>query len=106
MVAMFLPATPTPQEILAQAPSIAPVIGGARRPFWSVMITSYDSGEYLRRSLQSVLCQDPGPDSMQIEVIDGCSTKGDPESLVRDVGQGRVGFHRLPFNRGAANTFN
>ncbi len=49
---------------------------------------------YLRETLQSVLCQDPGSKTMQIEVIDNCSTIGDPEALVRDIGAGRIDFHR------------
>jgi GT2 family glycosyltransferase len=70
------------------------------------MIPTYNSGEYLARTLQSVLSQDPGPDAMQIEVVDGCSTNDDPQAIVDELGRGRVGFFRLPANRGAAHTFN
>ena len=31
---------------------------------------------------------------MQIEVIDNCSTIGDPEAVVREMGGGRIAFHR------------
>jgi cellulose synthase/poly-beta-1,6-N-acetylglucosamine synthase-like glycosyltransferase len=79
-----------------QIPSFAPVPADIRRPLWSVMIPSYNSGEYLRRTLQSVLAQDPGLERMQIEVVDHCSTADDPESLVRAVGGSRVAFYRRP----------
>lgn len=79
---------------------------GTRRPFWSVMIPTYNSGHYLRHTLESVLSQDPGPDTMQIEVVDGCSTRDDPERVVNELGKGRVSFYRLASNHGPAHTFN
>ena len=40
-------------------------------PFWSVMIPTYNPrADYLEETLHSVLQQDPGPEQMQIEVID------------------------------------
>lgn len=100
------PTTPSLEELQGRIPSIGPVAGAVIRPFWSVMIPTYNSGDYLRRTLQSVLDQDQGSDRMQIEVVDGGSTKDDPEQVVRELGPGRVGFHRLPENRGPATTFN
>ena len=79
---------------------------GIHRPFWSVMIPTYNNGKYLRRTLESVLCQAPDPDEMQIEVVDGCSTKDDPEGMVKELGKGRVVFYRLSSNHGPAHTFN
>jgi GT2 family glycosyltransferase len=70
------------------------------------MIPTYNCVHYLRRTLESVLSQDPGPEEMQIEVVDNCSTKDDPEALVKDLGKGRVGFHRNPSNLGATRNFN
>ena len=88
------------------APPIPAVPADERRPFWSVMIPTYNCAEYLAKTLGSVLVQDPGPGLMQIEVVDDCSTKDDPESVVRDIGQGRVAFFRNPQNRGAIRNFN
>jgi glycosyltransferase involved in cell wall biosynthesis len=85
---------------------IDPVSGDAPRPLWSVMIPTYNCAEYLRQTIQSVLAQDPGANRMQIEVLDDCSTKDDPEAVVRDVGKGRVGFYRKPKNEGAVANFN
>lgn len=86
-------------------PTIEPVPEGTTRPFWSVMIPAYNNAEYLVKTLNSVLGQDPGPDTMQIAVIDDCSTEGDPEAAVRDIGKGRVDFFRQPENVGAPANF-
>ena len=50
--------------------AIAPVPEWGRRPLWSVMIPTFNSAKYLRETLGSVLAQDPGPERMQIEVVD------------------------------------
>lgn len=105
-ISMKLPVPPSLEELEAKTPRIAPVPPGTSRPFWSVMIPTYNAGEYLRRTLRSVLEQDPGPACMHIEVVDGGSTKDDPKSVVDELGKGRVEYHRLPENRGAGHTFN
>lgn len=86
-------------------PTIEPVPEGVRRPFWSVMIPTYNCADLLRRTLRSVLDQDPGPDEMQIEVIDDRSSKDDPEAVVGELGKGRVSFFRQPKNVGAQANF-
>lgn len=96
--------TPTPDSLTP--PPVAPVPAGTPRPLWSVMIPTFNCAIYLRQTLASVLAQAPGPDEMQIEVIDDCSTKDDPEAVVREIGQGRVVFHRKPKNGGAIANFN
>lgn len=40
--------------------SIVPVPDGVERPFWSVMIPTYNCANYLRETLASVLAQDMG----------------------------------------------
>lgn len=75
-------------------------------PKWSVMIPCYNCARFLEQTLLSVLQQDFGEDMMQIEVIDDCSTKDDPEALVNLIGNGRVHFFRQPFNVGAVKNFN
>src|SRR5687767_1808527 len=83
---------------------IEPVATGAPRPRWSVMIPAYQCGAFLSDTLRSVLAQDPGPEAMQIEVIDDASDE-DLEAIVRAVGKGRVGFHRQPSNIGHIANF-
>jgi len=87
-------------------PPIEPVPEGIARPLWSVMIPTYNSEKWLRQTLESVMAQDCGPERMQIEVVDNCSTEGDPEVLVRGVCKNRVAFHRRPKNEGPIANFN
>jgi glycosyltransferase involved in cell wall biosynthesis len=86
----------------AEIPSVP---DGTPRPFWSVMIPTYHCARFLRQTLESVLAQDPGPDMMQIEVVDDGSTLDDPALVVNEVGRGRVGFYRQPQNVGHTKNF-
>jgi hypothetical protein len=85
---------------------IDPIDASPSRPFWSVMIPTYNGEPHLSDAIRSVLAQDPGPDAMQIEVVDDGSTRGDPEGLVRRLAGQRVGFHRQPQNLGHVGNFN
>jgi glycosyltransferase involved in cell wall biosynthesis len=69
------------------------------------MIPTYNSGQYLNETLASILAQDPGPEMMQVEVIDDHSTTDDPESVVAQLGNGRVSFYRQPRNVGHTENF-
>lgn len=84
---------------------LAPVPEEHSRPLWSVMIPTFNCSNYLRETLLSVLEQDPGPEIMQIEVVDDCSTADDPESVVHELGRGRVLFYRQPHNVGHVQNF-
>ncbi|HEY9298154.1 MAG TPA: glycosyltransferase [Phormidium sp.] len=84
---------------------VPPVPEGIERPIWSVMIPTHNCAQYLRETLASVLSQDPGPDLMQIEVIDDCSIKDDPEKIVRELGGDRVVFYQQPQNVGHTKNF-
>jgi glycosyltransferase involved in cell wall biosynthesis len=83
-----------------------PPIADAARPRWSVMIPTYNCARYLDTALRSVLAQDPGPEAMQIEVVDDHSTADDPEDVVMRLGGGRVAFHRQPENIGVVGNLN
>jgi glycosyltransferase involved in cell wall biosynthesis len=63
------------------------------------MIPTYNCAGFLRETLRSVLAQDPGPEAMQIEVVDDAS-RDDPAAVVEELGGGRVGFFRQPTNKG------
>jgi glycosyltransferase involved in cell wall biosynthesis len=84
---------------------IPPLRAEITRPFWSVMIPTYHCARFLRQTLESVLAQDPGPESMQIEVVDDGSTLDDPAAVVAEVGRGRVAFYRQPQNVGHTKNF-
>jgi glycosyltransferase involved in cell wall biosynthesis len=70
------------------------------------MIPVYNRTQYLAKTLESVLSQDPGPGEMQIEVVDDASTVEDPEPLVRRIGGDRISFFRNPRNLGLMPNFN
>ncbi len=99
-MAAHRPYSPNPFQ-----PRLEPLAADTARPLWSVMIPTYNCAAYLRETLASVLRQDPGPDLMQIEVVDDCSTLDDPEAVVAELGRGRVGFYRRPENGGHLANF-
>jgi O-methyltransferase len=77
----------------------APIGGGFPRPFWSVIVPLYNRKTYLKQCLDSVLDQDPGPQEMEVLVVDD----GSPDDLgafVREIGRGRVRYVRNPANLG------
>ena len=88
-------------------PLIPGIEGPATRPYWSVMIPTYNPRpDYLEETLKSVLQQDPGPEQMQIEVVDDCSKDDTASEVTRRVGAGRVIFHAELQNGGLANAWN
>lgn len=86
-------------------PVIAKVATNVHRPTWSVMIPAYNCIGFLQYTIESVLKQDLGADTMQIEVIDDCSTDGDVAGLVKKIGGGRVGYYRQEKNVGSLRNF-
>jgi glycosyltransferase involved in cell wall biosynthesis len=94
-----------PDQYRSFRAEIPPVSSGDLRPFWSVMIPTYHCARFLRQTLENVLSQDPGPEMMQIEVIDDRSTLDDPAAVVAEVGRGRVAFYRQPRNVGHTKNF-
>ena len=93
------------ERIPGKPPVIPPVSPEIHRPLWSVMIPTYNCSHYLAATLQSVLMQDPGPELMQIAVVDDCSTDADVAALVAAIGKGRVEFYQQPENRGCLRNF-
>jgi glycosyltransferase involved in cell wall biosynthesis len=91
----------TPQ----QPPVILPLPSSVKRTKWSVMIPVYNCITYLPFTLQSVLQQDKGANQMQIKVIDDCSTDGNVEALVQQIGNGRIEYFKQPKNVGSLRNF-
>lgn len=88
-------------------PAIPPVPAGTPRCLWSVMIPTFNTpATFLREALESVLQQDPGPDVMQIKVVDDASIDGNSQAVVAAVGRGRIEFERNPRNLGQARNLN
>jgi glycosyltransferase involved in cell wall biosynthesis len=78
---------------------------GEVRPDWSVMVPTCDDAELLPTALRSVLEQDPGPERLQIEVIDDGSVDADVAALVHELAGDRVSVVRHPHRWGAPATF-
>jgi glycosyltransferase involved in cell wall biosynthesis len=89
-----LPPALTKEELATKARVIAPVPPHVHRPFWSVVIPTYNRPHYLTKTLKSVLAQDPGSDHMEIIVSDNCSTVGNAQDIVRELAGKRVTFVR------------
>lgn len=86
-------------------PRIDPVAVDRPRPFWSVVIPAYNRPDYLAHCLHSVLAQAPGPDQMQILVVDDCSPTP-LATIVQQIGNGRVEYYRNAQNLLNSATFN
>ncbi len=84
---------------------VEPVRDSLPRPVWSVVIPCFNCAEYLVETLRSVLAQDPGPEKMEIIVVDDCSTKDDPGAVVEALGAGRVRFIRQSRNVGKVRNY-
>ena len=92
-------------RIPQKPPVIAPVKEGVHRPLWSVMVPVYNCSHYLKETLEAVLEQDPGPNQMQIEVVDDCSTDANVAQLVLQIGKGRIDYYCQPVNVGSLRNF-
>src|SRR5438046_3073299 len=90
------------------APEVTPVaqrLGNQTRPFWSVMIPTYNPrADYLEETLNSVLQQDPGPEQMQIEVVDDGSLDNTASEVIRRDGADRVAYQAQPKNHRLSTT--
>jgi glycosyltransferase involved in cell wall biosynthesis len=94
---------------LFKFPPISPLPKNLHRPFWSVMITTYNRVQYLEQALRSVIEQSPDPEEMQIEVInDGApaAIQDGLAAIIKAVGGSRVHFHRHSQNLGHPEIFN
>lgn len=86
-------------------PAVEPVERGVHRPTWSVMIPTCDDADLLPRAIASVLEQDPGPEAMQIQVVDDRSSDVDVEALVRRLAGDRIEVFVHPRRVGAPANF-
>ena len=84
---------------------LLPIDEDIKRPLWTVVIPTYNCANYLKETLASVLELDPGEASMEIIVVDDHSTKDDPETIVKEFGQGRVQFIRQEKNVGKVKNY-
>lgn len=92
-------------------PTILPLSASNRRPFWSVMIPTYNLKEnYLEQTLKSVIEQALIPEEMQIEVVNDHPNQliqDEIEAIIRKVAGNRIEFYRhSEINVGQTAIFN
>ena len=81
--------------------------GTTPHPRFSVMLPVYEPGPYLLETLASVLAQDPGPECMEIVVVDDASPRTDVAALIASANLAtRVSVRRNPRNLGLAGNWN
>ncbi|NJK97904.1 MAG: glycosyltransferase family 2 protein [Bacteroidales bacterium] len=67
---------------------------------WSVIIPTRNCANFLKTTIQSILCQYPGSEKMEIIVVDDCSDKDNPQEIVDTFGEGKVKFIKQETNVG------
>jgi glycosyltransferase involved in cell wall biosynthesis len=70
------------------------------------MIPTYNCDDLFEPTLRSVLNQDPGPNQMQIAVVDDGSSSRYHEEVVERLAPGRIELYRRESNVGLARTWN
>src|ERR1700677_3405370 len=91
----------------SKSPRTASAVGlGARGENLSILIPTFNCAKYLRETLESLKQQGSAIDEAQIEIVDDCSTKDDPEAAAREGWGDRVTLFRHPQNVGATRNFN
>jgi len=76
------------------------------RPKWSIIVPTYNCDRYLSETLNSLLKCNLPDTRFHIEVVDDCSSEGDPKSIVAKIGRGRIGFFRHRKNLGVVGNLN
>ncbi|MGL5509540.1 MAG: glycosyltransferase, partial [Microcoleaceae cyanobacterium] len=88
-------------------PAIKPISNQTDRPFWSIMIPTFNPNQYLEETLNSVISQISDISQVQIEVIDDASPVGNiAEQIVEKFSAYGVSFYRQPENLGLVGNWN
>jgi glycosyltransferase involved in cell wall biosynthesis len=103
---MSKPQSETLQQAL-NPPRIPPVASVCPRPFWSVVIPTFNPRkDFLEKTLSSVLSQNLDASEMEIVVVDDCSSAVDVEAMVRLFAGDRLICTKTPQNLGLAGCWN
>jgi glycosyltransferase involved in cell wall biosynthesis len=84
--------------------TIPPIVDDLPRPLWSVLIPTWNCSGFLRTTLESVLAQDPGPERMEIIVVDDASSDS-PGDVIREIAGDRVRFIQQSKNIGKVRNY-
>jgi glycosyltransferase involved in cell wall biosynthesis len=92
---------------MSDHPPIAPLADDPARPFWSVMIPTYEPDpEFLRRGIAALLAQDPGPAAMEIVIVDDASSHIDPRDCIPAAARTRIGWFGHDAHVGISGNWN
>ena len=86
--------------------AIEAILNRAESPLWSVMIPTRGCSPYLEQTLLSIREQDPGPERMQIAIVDDASGGNFVEETARRVFGSRLEIHRNSTPLGIAGNWN
>jgi GT2 family glycosyltransferase len=93
--------------VAASPAAVPPVLAPLERPFWSVMIPTWQPHPaYLEAAIRSVLVQIDHHEKPQIELVDDCSSDFDPEAFVGRFDPGVVSVRRHRRHLGLAGNWN
>lgn len=88
-------------------PPIERVPTGTARPFWSVMIPTYEPNpDYLQRTIAAVLEQAPGATEMEIALVDDGSSRVDPRQCLDREARDRITWFRQERHVGIGRNWN
>ena len=92
---------------MSDHPPITPLPEDAARPFWSVMIPTYEPDlAFLRQTLAALLDQDPGPAAMEIALIDDASRDVDARDAIPAGAHARITWFRQERHAGIGRNWN
>lgn len=73
---------------------------------WSVMVPTFNDGDYLKKCLKSVLEAELPPSGLEVVVIDDGSTQGDPRKVATSFAKEKILFLQNEKNLGSTGNFN
>lgn len=76
------------------------------RPFWSVMIPTYNPDSYLIKAIESVIANNVSSADMQIEIVDDCSDSEDALKLIQKQFSTWLQIYRRPYRGGLGQCWN
>lgn len=84
------------EECMDEGKRIPPVPEGVARPLWSVMIPVYNRTKHISEAIESVISQDPGPDHMQICLVDNSTESIDWPAILKPETLRRIDLFKQP----------
>lgn len=75
-------------------------------PFWSILITTYGEGKFLKNTIDSVVKQFRNEENFEIVIVDDCTPEEIFKEKIRDIDYNFIRIFRNNKNLGINSTFN